>query len=62
MKKNQPGTPTSPMPFRPMANENSGMCQPAQKRLRMRAENRALLPVCNLGSAKPRQPTSSPKP
>jgi hypothetical protein len=51
------------MLLRPITNENSGRCHPAQKRLRIRAANRALLPpVCNLGSAKPRQPTSSPKP
>src|SRR5215212_4204775 len=62
MEKNQPGTVASPMPLKPITNVNSGTCQAAQKRLRTRAAARALLPVCSLGSAKPRQPTSSPEP
>jgi hypothetical protein len=62
IENSQPVTPPTPIEESPLANAKTGRCHTAQAPPMSRDEVSALLRACSRGSAKPLQPTSSPKP
>src|SRR6218665_2082708 len=58
----QPKAPAMPIPINPGRYRNNGQCHIAQNAVRIMLAVSALNLLCNLGSANPRQPASSPKP